>query len=77
MLHKKITVHRAVISSWIIIGMSCIMIVAVSVLAVVNYNREKQGMQKMLIEKGAALIKSFEAGTRTGMMGRFGGGARL
>jgi two-component system sensor histidine kinase HydH len=77
MTQKKPTPHRAVISSWIVIGMSIIMVVAVSVLAAFNYNREKKGMQQMLNEKGAALIKSFEAGTRTGMMGRFGSGSRL
>jgi two-component system sensor histidine kinase HydH len=77
MIQTKLTPHRAIISSWIVIGMSLILIVAVSLLAVVNYNREKKGMQQMLNEKGAALIKAFEAGTRTGMMGRFGSDSRL
>ena len=75
MLQK--TTRHTVIPSWIVIGMSLIMVVAVGILAVFNYNREKQGMQQVLNEKGAALIKSFEAGMRTGMMGRFGSGARL
>ncbi len=77
MVQNKFTPHRAVISSWIVTGMSIIMIVAVSVLAAINYNKEKKSMQQMLNEKGAALIKSFEAGTRTGMMGRFGTESRL
>lgn len=77
MIQKKLTPHRAFISSWIVIGMSVIMVIAISTLAAFNYNREKKSMEKMLNEKGAALIKSFEAGTRTGMMGRFGSGARL
>jgi two-component system sensor histidine kinase HydH len=77
MIQKKITPHRAITSSWIVIGMSLIMVIAVGILAVFNYNREKKGMQQMLNEKGAALIKSFEAGTRTGMMGRFGTESRL
>jgi len=77
MTHYTFTPHRGVVSSWIVIGMSLIMVVAVSVLAALNYNREKKGMQQMLNEKGAALIKSFEAGTRTGMMGRFGTESRL
>ena len=77
MILKKFTTNRAIVSSWIVIGMSIIMIVAVSILAAFNYNREKKGMQQMLNEKGAALIKSFEAGTRTGMMGRFGTESRL
>ena len=32
-------------------------------------------MGKLLKEKGAALIRSFEAGARTGMMGNMGGAA--
>ncbi|MBW6452382.1 MAG: hypothetical protein K0A92_01190 [Methyloprofundus sp.] len=58
MIQTKFTTHRAIISSWIVIGMSLILIVAVSLLAAVNYNREKKGMQQMLNEKGAALIKA-------------------
>lgn len=77
MILKKLTPNRAIISSWIVIGMSVILVIAVSVLAAFNYNRGKKGMEQMLFEKGAALIKSFEAGTRTGMMGRLGEGSRL
>jgi two-component system, NtrC family, sensor histidine kinase HydH len=76
-MQKKIQTHRGIISSWIVIGISCILVVAVGILAAINYNRQKQGMQQMLSEKGAALIKSFEAGTRTGMMGFFGNESRL
>lgn len=35
-----------------------------------NLNRQKENSVRLLLEKGAALIRSFEAGTRTGMMGR-------
>lgn len=64
-------------SPWLVIGLSAILAVAVGVLAWVNYDREKDYMARILSEKGAALIKSFEAGARTGMMGTFGGGIRL
>ncbi|MDD3620406.1 MAG: ATP-binding protein [Desulfobulbaceae bacterium] len=74
---KKKTTQHGIISSWIVIGMSCILVVTVTILAAINYNRQKQGMQQMLSEKGSALIKSFEAGTRTGMMGLFGSESRL
>ena len=76
-MNKRAKTHRGIISSWIVIGMSLILVVAVSILAGVNYNRQKKGMQQLLSEKGSALIKSFEAGTRTGMMGRFGSESRL
>ncbi|WP_147820150.1 ATP-binding protein [Salidesulfovibrio onnuriiensis] len=65
------------ISPWVVIGMSLILVAVVLVLAAMNYNREKQYMGRVLSEKGAALIKSFEAGTRTGMMGLFGDGPTL
>lgn len=38
---------------------------------------QRKNMELMLSEKGAALIRSFEAGTRTGMMGRDWSGARV
>ena len=69
--------QRGLITTWIVIGTSLILVAVVSVLAMVNYNREKKVMQQVLREKGAALIRSFEAGARTGMMGMFGGESRL
>ncbi|MBS0013664.1 MAG: PAS domain S-box protein [Desulfobacterales bacterium] len=54
-------------SPWMIISAAAILLVIVVSLAVSNHNREKQYMSQILLEKGSALIKSFEAGTRTGM----------
>ena len=65
------------ISPWAVIGMSLILVIVVLVLAFMNYNREKQYMGRILSEKGSALIKAFEAGTRTGMMGMLGEGPNL
>jgi len=65
MTNKK---HIGLYSSpWMIISAAAILLVIVVSLAVSNHNREKQYMSQILLEKGAALIKSFEAGTRTGM----------
>lgn len=58
-------------SAWLVIGMSVILAFVVVGLAVMNYNRERQYMGKILSEKGASLIRAFEAGARTGMMGAF------
>jgi two-component system sensor histidine kinase HydH len=69
--------QRGLITAWIVIGTSLILVAAVSFLAMVNYSREKKVMQQVLREKGAALIRSFEAGARTGMMGMFGAKSRL
>jgi two-component system sensor histidine kinase HydH len=54
------------------IGISLVLMGVVCFLGVVNYNRDKEQMSLLLKEKGAALIRSFEAGTRTGMMGMMG-----
>lgn len=38
-------------------------------MTVENINRQRENTTRLLLEKGAALIRSFEAGTRSGMMG--------
>jgi two-component system sensor histidine kinase HydH len=60
-----------------IIGATLILLIVVVVLAVNNLNREKRYMSQILMEKGAALIKSFEAGTRTGMRSMRWGGQQV
>ena len=65
------------ISPWVIIGISVVLVGVVVTQAAMNYNREKKYMGQILSEKGAALIRSFEAGSITGMMGRMGSEAHL
>jgi two-component system sensor histidine kinase HydH len=69
-LKKKLLGSSA--SVWMILGMAVIMTLVVVGLAVFNYNREVRYMEKVLGEKGEALIRSFEAGARAGMMGSYG-----
>ncbi len=64
-------------SIWLVIGMSIILAIVVIGLATMNYNRERQYMATFLSEKGSSLIRAFEAGARTGMMGAFGTLPRL
>ncbi|WP_319583973.1 ATP-binding protein [uncultured Pseudodesulfovibrio sp.] len=64
-------------SVWMILGMASIMTLVVVTLAVFNYNREVRYMEKVLGEKGGALIRSFEAGARVGLMGDYGTEGRL
>ncbi|MFP3980098.1 MAG: ATP-binding protein [Desulfobacterales bacterium] len=61
---KNITPY---VSPWMIVGAAAILLAVLVAMAVNNYNREKRYMAQILLEKGSALIKSFEAGTRTGM----------
>lgn len=64
-------------SPWVVIGASVILTAVVLVFAVVNINREKQVMTRVLNEKGAAVIKAVEAGARAGLRGGFGAGVRI
>ncbi|MFP3912642.1 MAG: ATP-binding protein [Desulfobacteraceae bacterium] len=62
---------------WMIVGATVILLGVVVTLAVRNIHREARYMSTILSEKGGALIKSFEAGARTGMMGMMWGGAEV
>lgn len=53
-------------------GTVLILLPIFSYMTIENINRQKESTTKLLVEKGAALIRSFEAGTRTGMMGMMG-----
>ena len=60
------------LSPWIFIGAVGILFPIFSFIAVENIHRQKENTTRLLMEKGAALIRSFEAGTRTGMGMRWG-----
>jgi two-component system sensor histidine kinase HydH len=68
---------RTGIPAWIFIGTAIILLPIFAFMTLSNINRQKENMVRLLVEKGAALIRSFEAGTRTGMMGRMSGGFKL
>jgi hypothetical protein len=62
---------------WIYIGIAVILMPIFTILTVENIHRQQENTVRLLVEEGAALIRSFEAGTRTGMMGRMMGGFKL
>ena len=62
---------------WVFIGAALILLPIFTVSTVLSINRQKEKSRQLLLEKGAALIRSFEAGTRTGMMSMRRGGFRL
>ncbi|MDF1593462.1 MAG: ATP-binding protein [Desulfobacterales bacterium] len=62
---------------WIFIGAVLILLPIFAYLIYENIHRQKEHSTRLLLEKGAALIRSFEAGTRTGMMGMGGTDFRL
>jgi two-component system sensor histidine kinase HydH len=64
-------------SPWAVLGAAAILAGIVTAFAIFNVDREKEAVSRILREKGAALIKAVEAGTRTGMMGGLGAGTRI
>ena len=53
---------------WVLIGAVAVLLPIFTFLTIENINRQKEKSIQLLLEKGAALIRSFEAGTRFGMM---------
>ena len=75
--------HKITKKSWVgipplvIIGAVLILAPIFLFLTLDSINRQKENTIDLLKEKGAALIRSFEAGARTGMMGMRWGGAQV
>ncbi|MHB8770286.1 MAG: ATP-binding protein [Syntrophales bacterium] len=63
----------AVIPPWLIIGSVAIIAPLFIFTALQDINRQREQTSRLLVEKGAALIRSFEAGARTGIGMRWGG----
>ncbi|MCX5839205.1 MAG: ATP-binding protein [Deltaproteobacteria bacterium] len=63
----------AVIPPWLIIGAVVILVPVFIFMTIENINRQKEQTTRLLAEKGAALIRSFEAGARTGVGLQWGG----
>ncbi len=62
---------------WIFIGAVVVLFPIFAFMTMENINRERENSSRLLLEKGAALIRSFEAGTLTGMMGTHWDGVQL
>ncbi|MFZ0241280.1 MAG: ATP-binding protein [Desulfobacterales bacterium] len=65
------------VPGWIYIGIAVIVMPIFTILTIENIHRQQENTVRLLVEEGAALIRSFEAGARTGMMGRMMGGFKL
>ncbi len=65
------------LTPWAILAALAVLAPIVFFLANKNIREDKENMTRLMVEKGAALIRSFEAGARTGMMGMGWGGAQL
>jgi two-component system sensor histidine kinase HydH len=65
------------LSPWAVLGSLAVLAPVVFFLASSSIKEDRKNMTRLLVEKGAALIRSFEAGARTGMMGMGWGGTQL
>ncbi len=63
----------ALIPPWLIIGAVLILAPLFIFMTLLNLNRQEEQTTRLLAEKGAALIRSFEAGARTGIGLQWGG----
>ena len=64
-------------SPWIILGVAAVLLPIMAMMTLENINRQREQGIHLMTEKGAALIRSFAAGTRFGMRGGHGSGFQL
>ncbi len=76
-MRTRKSIHAPLPSPWLIIGATAALALVLAVLTVLNHDGEQESMRRILSEKGASLIRAFEAGARTGLRGRAGGEMRL
>jgi two-component system sensor histidine kinase HydH len=62
---------------WAILGSLAVLAPIMFLVAYGGINKERENMSRLLVEKGAALIRSFEAGARAGMMNMGWGGRQV
>ncbi|MDM8522613.1 ATP-binding protein [Desulfococcaceae bacterium HSG8] len=65
------------IPPWIFIGAVAVLFPIFAFMTIENIHRYKENSTRLLVEKGSALIRSFEASTRTEMMGTRWSGNQL
>ncbi len=73
----KDTKFWAGVPPWVLLGAVAVLLPIFAFMTIQNIHREKEFTTRMLVEKGGALIRAFEAGTRSGMMGMQRGGFQL
>ncbi len=65
------------LTPWAILAGLAVLAPIIFFLAHKSIKEDKENMTRLMVEKGAALIRSFEAGARTGMMGMGWGNTQL
>ncbi|HEX9910761.1 MAG TPA: hypothetical protein VGA86_07750, partial [Desulfatiglandales bacterium] len=76
-MNRGLKQYVIAIPPWIILGAVAILVPIFVFWTLQNISKEREYVVRLLTEKGSALIRSIEAGARTGMMGMRGGGFRV
>ncbi len=76
-MNRGLKQYIIAVPPWIILGAVAILVPIFVFWTLQNISKEREYVVRLLTEKGSALIRSIEAGTRTGMMGTRGGGFRV
>jgi two-component system sensor histidine kinase HydH len=76
-MNRGLRQYVIAVPPWIILGAVAILVPIFVFWTLQNISKEREYVVRLLTEKGSALIRSIEAGTRTGMMGMRGGGFRV
>ncbi len=76
-MNKALKQYVIAVPPWIILGAVAILVPIFVFWTLQNISKEREYVVRLLTEKGSALIRSIEAGARTGMMGMRGGGFRV
>jgi two-component system sensor histidine kinase HydH len=76
-MNKGLKQYVIAVPPWIILGAVAILVPIFVFWTLQNISKEREYVVRLLTEKGSALIRSIEAGARTGMMGMRGGGFRV
>ena len=76
-MNRGLKQYIIAVPPWIILGAVAILVPIFVFWTLQNISKEREYVVRLLTEKGSALIRSIEAGTRTGMMGMRGGGFRV
>jgi len=76
-MNKGLKQYVIAVPPWVILGAVAILVPIFVFWTLQNISKEREYVVRLLTEKGSALIRSVEAGARTGMMGMRGGSFRV
>jgi hypothetical protein len=76
-MNRGLKQYLIAVPPWIILGALAILVPIFVFWTLQNISKEREYVVRLLTEKGSALLRSIEAGARTGMMGVRGDGFRV